>query len=52
MLEEERRTHSAEWFAQDYLSSFVGMENQAFQIAWLEAALVEGLQFQMKGGTL
>ena len=57
VLEEERRTHSAEWFAQEYLCSFVGMENQAFQSAWLEAALVEGLQvkslqFQMKGGTL
>jgi len=53
-LEEERQCQSAEWFAQEYLCSFVGMENQAFQKAWLETARMEGLnekglQFVLKG---
>ena len=54
VLEEERQSQSAEWFAQEYLCSFVGMENQAFQKAWLETARMEGLnekglQFVLKG---
>ena len=57
VLEEERRAQSAEWFAQEYLCSFVGMENQAFRKEWLEAAVAEGvgvepLRFRVKGGTL
>jgi len=57
VLEEERRAQTAEWFAQEYLCSFVGMENQAFRKEWLEAAVAEGmhvdaLDFQLKGGTL
>ena len=54
VLEEERRVQSAEWFAQEYLCSFVGLENQAFRKEWLEAAVVEGLrvkplEFELKG---
>ena len=57
VLEEERAAQSAEWFAQEYLCSFVGMENQAFRKEWLETAVAEGigvkaLDFQLKGGTL
>jgi hypothetical protein len=57
VLEEERRAQTAEWFAQEYLCSFVGMENQAFRKEWLAAAVAEGigveaLDFQLKGGTL
>ena len=57
VLEEERRAQTAEWFAQEYLCSFVGMENQAFRREWLEVAVAEGirveaLDFQLKGGTL
>ncbi len=57
VLEEERKAQSAEWFAQEYLCSFVGMENQAFRREWLEAAVAEGLHvaplgFRVKGGTL
>jgi hypothetical protein len=54
VLEEERRVQTAEWFAQEYLCSFVGMENRAFRKEWLEAAEVEGLgvrplEFELKG---
>ncbi len=54
VLEEERRVQSAEWFAQEYQCSFVGMENQAFRREWLAAAEVEGLsvrglEFELKG---
>ena len=54
VLEEERESQSAEWFAQEYLCSFVGMENQAFRTEWLEEARREGLgmrglQFELKG---
>ena len=54
VLEEERESQSAEWFAQEYLCSFVGMENQAFRTEWLEAARREGLgvtalAFELKG---
>lgn len=54
VLEEERRAQSAEWFAQEYLCSFIGMENQAFPREWLERAVREGkdepaFQFQLKG---
>ena len=54
VLEEERESQSAEWFAQEYLCSFVGMENQAFKTEWLEAARREGLgvkalAFELKG---
>ena len=57
VLEEERAAQTAEWFAQEYLCSFVGMENQAFRSEWLAAAVAEGLAveplgFQMKGGSL
>jgi hypothetical protein len=55
VLEEERAAQSAEWFAQEYLCSFVGMENQAFRQEWLDAAVAEGvgveaLDFKLKGG--
>ena len=54
VLEEERAWQSAEWFAQEYLCSFVGMENQAFRGEWLAAAEsaglgVNGLSFALKG---
>lgn len=54
VLEEERESQSAEWFAQEYLCSFVGLENQAFRTEWLEAARREGLgvqalAFELKG---
>lgn len=54
VLAEEREFQSAEWFAQEYLCSFIGMENQAFRSEWLEAARSEGLsekglRFQLKG---
>ena len=54
VLEEEKECQSAEWFAQEYLCSFVGMENQAFKTEWLEAARREGLgvkalAFELKG---
>ena len=54
VLEEERESQSAEWFAQEYLCSFVGLENQAFKTEWLEAARREGLgvkalTFELKG---
>jgi hypothetical protein len=57
VLEEERSAQTAEWFAQEYLCSFVGMENQAFKKEWLERAVagglgVEALQFELKGGML
>lgn len=56
-LEEEREAQGAEWFAQEYLCSFVGMSNQAFRSEWLEAARREGLRsralgFEFKGGML
>ncbi len=46
VLEEERAAQSAEWFAQEYLCSFIGMENQAFRQEWLDAAVAEGLAFE------
>lgn len=54
VLEQEKLRHSAEWFAQEYLCSFVGMENQAFRTEWLEEAERKGmryqaLQFEFKG---
>jgi hypothetical protein len=57
VLEEERRVQSAEWFAQEYLCSFVGMENPAFRAEWLAAARAEGLgvkglAFRFRGGML
>jgi len=57
VLEEERTAQSAEWFAQEYMCSFVGLENQALRTEWLTAAVAAGLgvqelQFKMKGGTL
>jgi len=57
VLEEERRKHGSEWFAQEYLCSFVGMENAAFRQEWLATAVREGLGvkalgFAFRGGTL
>jgi len=57
VLEEERTAQSAEWFAQEYMCSFVGLENQELRTEWLTAAVAAGLgvqelQFKMKGGTL
>ncbi len=57
VLEAERRTQTAERFAQEYLCSFVGMDNAAFRQEWLEAAVRKGpitkaLNFRMRGGTL
>ena len=48
-LEEERAAQGAEWYAQEYLCSFVGMRNQAFRGEWLEAAKREGLRAQALG---
>ena len=45
-LDEERRKQGAEWFAQEYLCSFVGMENRAFRTEWLEAARAQGLNYK------
>ena len=42
-LESEKRVQGAEWFAQEYLCSFVGMENQAFRAEWFVAARLAGL---------
>jgi len=57
VLEEERRGQTAEWFAQEYLCSFVGLENEAFRAEWLAAAReagrgFEALRFEFEGGTL
>ncbi len=57
VLEEERLSQSEEWFAQEYLCSFIGMENQAFRAEWLAAAAqggigVKALDFPLRGGTL
>ncbi|WP_035958739.1 terminase large subunit domain-containing protein [Bryobacter aggregatus] len=50
----ERRVQGEEWFAQEYLCSFIGMENQAYRTEWLARAKAEGLRyreldFQLKG---
>ncbi|MFN8940307.1 MAG: hypothetical protein ACK5ZJ_11245 [Acidobacteriota bacterium] len=55
VLEEERRGQTAEWFAQEYLCSFVGLENEAFRAEWLAAAReagrgFEALRFEFEGG--
>ena len=42
-LEEERAALGEEWFAQEYLCSFVGMENAVFRSEWLAAAEQRGL---------
>ncbi len=42
-LESEKRVQGAEWFAQEYLCSFVGMENQAFRSEWFATARLAGL---------
>jgi len=57
VLAEERKAQTKEWFEQEYMCSFIGMENQAFRKEWLEAAVAEGhsveaLGFRLKGGTL
>ena len=45
-LDEERQKQGAEWFAQEYLCSFVGMENEAFRREWLLTAKAEGLRYR------
>ncbi len=42
-LEEERAAMGEEWFAQEYLCSFVGMENAVFRAEWIAAAEARGL---------
>ena len=45
-LEEERQKQGEDWFAQEYLCSFVGMENEAFRREWLLTAKAEGLRYR------
>ena len=45
-LEEERQKQGGEWFAQEYLCSFAGMENEAFRREWLLTAKAEGLRYR------
>jgi Terminase large subunit, T4likevirus-type, N-terminal len=45
-LEEEKKVQGEEWFAQEYLCSFVAMQNQAFRVEWLENAKMFGLDFR------
>ncbi len=42
-LEEERVAMGEEWFGQEYLCSFVGMENAVFNAEWIAAAEQRGL---------
>ena len=45
-LKEERQKQGEDWFAQEYLCSFVGMENEAFRREWLLTARAEGLRYR------
>lgn len=45
-LAEEMESLGQDWFAQEYLCSFVAMSNQAFRRQWIEAALAMGMQYQ------
>ncbi len=42
-LEEERRVQGEDWFRQEYLCEFVGMEHQVFRQEWFERAVAAGL---------
>jgi hypothetical protein len=42
-LEEERRVQGEDWFRQEYLCEFVGMDNQVFRQEWFERAVAGGL---------
>ena len=42
-LDEERRVQGEDWFRQEYLCEFVGMENQVFRQEWFERAVADGL---------
>jgi len=42
-LEEERRVQGEDWFRQEYLCEFVGMDSQVFRQEWFERAEASGL---------
>jgi hypothetical protein len=42
-LEEERRVQGEDWFRQEYLCEFVGMDNQVFRQEWFDRAVAGGL---------
>ena len=42
-LEEERRVQGEDWFRQEYLCEFVGMDNQVFRQEWFDRAEAGGL---------
>jgi hypothetical protein len=42
-LAQELQSLGSDWFAQEYLCSFIGTENQPFRQEWLNAAKQEGL---------
>ena len=45
-LEEERRVQGEDWFRQEYLCEFVGMENQVFRQEWFDRAVASGLDVE------
>ncbi len=45
-LAEEMQSLGQDWFAQEYLCSFVAMSNQAFRRQWMETAVGMGLNYQ------
>lgn len=45
-LDEEWKALGEDWFRQEYLCSFVAMENQAIRRQWLETARAEGLNYR------
>jgi len=45
-LEEEKRVQGEDWFRQEYLCEFVGMENQVFRQEWFDRAVAAGLDVQ------
>jgi hypothetical protein len=42
-LDGEWKSMGDQWFRQEYLCAFIGMENQAFRREWMERAKEEGL---------
>jgi hypothetical protein len=42
-LDGEWKAMGDQWFRQEYLCEFIGMENQAFRREWMERARAEGL---------
>jgi hypothetical protein len=45
-LDEEWKALGEDWFRQEYLCSFVAMENQAVRRQWIETAKAEGLNYK------